>query len=676
MKNNVFSFAIFLFLLFVGCTEQNYEDFASNTSIGHTAFGDSLYYYYHGEKVPLNINSTKYYVVSRNNDNATRSIDSYEGKIIVQKDWKHFNSSRSAYSNLSLQRNIAAIEYVIGDSTPISNIFYIKLKNKSDYTLLKQEAKKIRCDIENIMESDSLWVRLSNNKKSLYHSSLEASNHLFETGLFDDVDPGFIIAYKNNSSITDQYYSDQWGAKRNFLNLEPAWRITKGESNITTAIIDGGIYTQHPDLAGRMHPYSYNCSKESPTNKEHATMIAGIIAANHNSIGVAGVAPNTKLMDIICSMKVSATSSEELANGINKAWQNGADILNLSLGDHGGAYYNDLHSAVLESALNNALSKGRKGKGCVVVFSSGNYKRIDYPAYTNNDFLVVGAINENGNIADFSGRGKELDIVAPGVNILSTNASGGYSFKDGTSFAAPYAAGLAALILSKDSTLKQQQVCELIKKSSKNNEWNINEGYGCISAYNTLSIFDYNSYHLNGPYGNIAYGETDFKLSNIPKGINVNWSSESPFLTVHPKGGAEVTIVPNINEESKTGTIKASYVFCSRTFNITKEVIASNYPKIFGVERFTYMANDDKHIHLKINCGDKKARIIWSSNGDIREFMFAGDASFKDQPSAYATFYVPATDYRCNVKVTARNKYSSDEYNFVIENGNIYESNY
>lgn len=119
--------------------------------------------------------------------------------------------------------------------------------------------------------------------------------------------------------------------------------------------------------------------------------IAGIIAANHNNIGVAGIAPETKLMDI-SQPQFTNTYSEKLANGINKAWQQGADVINMSIWDQGGAYYNNFYSALLESAIENALSKGRGGKGCVFVFASGNHEVVDYPGYINKDILVVGAI--------------------------------------------------------------------------------------------------------------------------------------------------------------------------------------------------------------------------------------------------------------------------------------------
>lgn len=77
------------------------------------------------------------------------------------------------------------------------------------------------------METDSRWIRLSNNKESIFESSLDASNYLYETGLFDDVDPGFIFNYQYSSTPTDALYSEQWGVKSNAADFEKYGRRIK-----------------------------------------------------------------------------------------------------------------------------------------------------------------------------------------------------------------------------------------------------------------------------------------------------------------------------------------------------------------------------------------------------------------------------------------------------------------
>ena len=119
-------------------------------------------------------------------------------------------SEENNIDNIKKNEDVVSVEYVVGDSIPValSNLFYVKLKSQSDLPLLESEAKKIGCIVEHAVETDSRWIRLSNNKESIFESSLDASNYLYETGLFDDVDPGFIFNYQYSSTPTDALYSE------------------------------------------------------------------------------------------------------------------------------------------------------------------------------------------------------------------------------------------------------------------------------------------------------------------------------------------------------------------------------------------------------------------------------------------------------------------------------------
>ena len=208
------------------------------------------------------------------------------------------STNAKSLNSLAKDDNIIAIEYVGGDSilTPISNEFYVKLKNLSDISLLEKYAEAIGCKVEGAIESDDYWISLHSNKESKFNS-LEASNFMYETGNFESVDPGFIYNIQLYSTPTDANYSSQWNMHGTYgIKAEQAWNITKGSSNITVAVIDGGIVTGHSDLTGRMHNYSYNSENNYDIN--HGTMVAGIIGANHNTLNIAGVAPNVKLMNI------------------------------------------------------------------------------------------------------------------------------------------------------------------------------------------------------------------------------------------------------------------------------------------------------------------------------------------------------------------------------------------
>ena len=136
-----------------------------------------------------------------------------------------------------------------------------------------------------------------------------------------------------------------------------------------------------------------------------------------------------------------------------QAWQNGADIISNSWGDQGGAFYNDLHSSLLESAIDNALTNGRNGRGCIIVFSAGNYAPvIDYPASYRSEILCIGSIALSGYRSAFSSYGTKLDVVAPGGNILSTLPNNQTGYMSGTSMAAPHITAAIAY-------LKMMQLC-------------------------------------------------------------------------------------------------------------------------------------------------------------------------------------------------------------------------
>ena len=179
------------------------------------------------------------------------------------------------------------------------------------------------------------------------------------------------------------------------------------------------------------------------------------------------------------------------ADGINWAWQNGADIISNSWGS--GVQYQ-----VIDDAINNALQNGRNGKGTIIVFATGNsYGAVSYPANSNPNILSVGAMTSSGTRSSFSNFGTQLDVVAPGSSILSTTPNNQTASWDGTSMATPHVAGVAALILSVNPCLTAQQVRDIIEQTAQkvggysytttsgrpNGIWNNEMGYGLVDAH-------------------------------------------------------------------------------------------------------------------------------------------------------------------------------------------------
>lgn len=252
----------------------------------------------------------------------------------------------------------------------------------------------------------------------------------------------------------------------------------------------------HIDLVENVSSLSYDTETNTSPSilyGNHATHCAGIAAAvRNNGIHVAGVAPDAKLVSISNSLHGTTNSRIRRADGINWAWRNGVDVISNSWGS------STKHPAI-NQAIYNAFRYGREGKGCVIVFAAGNdYRRpVSYPANCNDTIIAVGAIEKTGSLAPYSNVGEKLDVVAPGSDILSTMPNNMTGEMDGTSMACPHVAGLAALILERNPSLRVTEVNDLIEKNTKkitvdysvikkNGSWNNDFGYGLIDAYKTL----------------------------------------------------------------------------------------------------------------------------------------------------------------------------------------------
>lgn len=240
--------------------------------------------------------------------------------------------------------------------------------------------------------------------------------------------------------IADTIPSDaNWGLQYGLINIHApqGWDMATGSAAVTIAIVDSGVDLGHADLAAKIVPgYDFVNNDSIPQDDNgHGTHVAGIAAASsNNGVGVAGVSWGARIMPVKVLDSNGNGSFANVAAGISWATDNGAQVINLSVG--GGS-----PSTVLQDAVNYAY-----GKGVVLVAAAGNTGSgfVLYPARYPN-VIAVGAVDNANNRAGFSNFGPELDLVAPGSLIYST-VIGGYGYKSGTSMAAPYVSGLAAIL--------------------------------------------------------------------------------------------------------------------------------------------------------------------------------------------------------------------------------------
>lgn len=305
----------------------------------------------------------------------------------------------------------------------------------------------------------------------------------------------FVANFKANSDIdlaelnhldkpdlipNDQYYSLQWHLPK--ISAPGAWDKTTGNSNTVIAILDTGVDGTHPDLAGNLIP-GWNVYNDNNDTRDvytasitgHGTATAGVAAAvMNNSIGVAGVCGNCKIMPIRIgdSSGYGYASDADAADGLMWAMNHGARVANCSYAKTG--------QPVFQSAADVF-----KGQGGVLTVSSGNtgsrVATLDYPS-----IITVGGTDGNDNWWNHATYGPALDVVAPSLNIATTGkGSSQYYYMDGTSFSAPMVAGVAGLMRSVNPVLSSAQVEDLLEKNADDKGavgWDEVYGWGRVNA--------------------------------------------------------------------------------------------------------------------------------------------------------------------------------------------------
>lgn len=251
---------------------------------------------------------------------------------------------------------------------------------------------------------------------------------------------------------------EEWHIAR--LQLPAAWDVTTGNQNVIVAVLDSGVNSAHPDLAGQLLPgqnFVYG-GTDVTDDFGHGTAVAGTIAAvGNNGVGVAGVAFGCRVLPLkVMDFSGFATYSD-IAEGIQYAVDQGARVINLSIAG-------DSPSVTLQSAIDYAWSNN-----VVVVAAAGNNANSvpQYPAACNH-VVAVAATDEGDMLASFSSFGSYVTLCAPGVDIWTTqrNPANPYGAWRGTSFASPMVAGVAALVISVNSALTADQIAEVLKQTA------------------------------------------------------------------------------------------------------------------------------------------------------------------------------------------------------------------
>jgi thermitase len=277
---------------------------------------------------------------------------------------------------------------------------------------------------------------------------------LTRSGNFVFVEPEGIA--RASETPNDPNFAAQWHLTK--IDAPNAWAISKGATGAPIAIIDSGVDPAHPDLASRLVPgWSFLLNNsDSRDVLGHGTKTAGTVAAAaNNALGVAGVSWLNPVMPLVVLDSSNFASYSNIAKAITYAVDRGVRIISISIGGTTSSF-------TLQSAVDYAWKKNS-----VVIASAGNNgsTAMTYPAACKNA-IAVGATDANDALASFSNRGAWVDLVAPGVSIMTTTKGGGYGAVSGTSFSAPMTAGVAALILALRPSMTPSQVESQLKQSA------------------------------------------------------------------------------------------------------------------------------------------------------------------------------------------------------------------
>jgi subtilisin family serine protease len=544
-----------------------------------------------------------------------------KGTILnLQEQW---NSKENVIYTSPVLLDDAGIE--IGG---ITNQVLIRLKSVQDYSLLTNSIATYNIQSVKLCDFDERTYLLTLDKSS-NKDAMQIANELYETDMFEYAEPNLIHFIKFETN--DTYFAQQWalnntgqygGTAGIDIKANQAWTITTGSSDVRIAILDLGVDLMHPDLQANLLT-GFDATEGSgngaaTNNLPHGTSCAGIAAAiGNNNEGIAGVAYGCNILPVRIATTTSGwetTESQYIANGIDWAITNEASVISMS--------FTCVETNAVNTAISNAIASGRNNRGCLLIAASGNsnLSTVGYPA-RNVNVIAVGAISPCGQRKSpsscdgeswGSNYGTNLDVVAPGVLIPTTDIQGnaGYNTDDGiagnyyanfsgTSAACPHVAGIAALILSVRPDLTQAQVRQAIESTCTklpsysyssnsghpNGTWNNEVGHGLVDAYAAI-----NSVLLSGD-SIICLTPATYTLSAGFSATSWSVTPASAFTVTASNATSATVTTSNVTGQSGTLTavvngvsiIKEIYT-CQLTISGESFVCPSPHPyTIYGI---------------------------------------------------------------------------------------------
>lgn len=480
-------------------------------------------------------------------------------------DWGSFSRGDDYYHEAKVREgDTYDINFSIrGKDTVYAYFDLYDFSDDLDLFLYKDDGSKSRKPYYEISSSES-----EGDEEESIFKGLTAGNYILEVEHFEDLDGRSkeatftidfdAVSFEEDSELpNDPLFSEQWyllnsgqygGLDNEDIVAPEAWGQRSASPNVVVAVIDGGIQLSHPDLTSNIwinkdeifnngddddnngfkddyYGWNFADNVPNPVPDSHGTHVAGIIGAEgNNGIGITGVTWDVQLMPIDVFGKAGDGGAGmfefwySVLDGIDYAVDNGADIINMSLGENFKLnarqffekypqWHEDTKNT-LERAVNNGTS---------IVIAAGNEeinfdneRWISYPAVYSEfipGVISVASITNTGDVASYSNVGSKVTIAAPGgdtfkktgAGILSTVTRSRYKAFDGTSMASPVVAGAAALVKAENPSLSPQEIEDVLTSSADQykefnhlvkdgNYLNLNDAISLASKYKTRSI--------------------------------------------------------------------------------------------------------------------------------------------------------------------------------------------
>lgn len=488
----------------------------------------------------------------------------------------------------------------------------------------RQERNRIRTTVPEGAEAQQLEFSQPDDEQWQVQSKdgfevLSRANALASNPGVAYAEPDMLTTGYSNLVSSDPNFGDSWGLNNTGqsgglvgfdMEAPAAWDVTIGSALVIVLILDGGVQQDHPDI-NQVSGKDFTSDAASNPNggpfgqyDNHGTWVAGCVSARiNNGLGTAGIAPGVMVAAARCHNRATANGtfsvqSSWVVNALNWGQSIGARVSNNSNGY-------DFTSSAIESAYANTRSNGM-----VHFAASGNDSdgSIAYPS-SIPDVNAVGAATRYGVRAYFSNYGAGLKFMAPGMEIFTTDrtgsfggSSGDYITVDGTSFASPYAAGVAALVISQDPGVTASDVESRMQNGCTDMAsagYDQGTGYGLIDAYRSLRRITSNLNPPGAPIGsNFSYQITannnpaSFSATGLPAGLQLNATTglisgiptasgtfQVVVIAYGPNGDATATVQiviigPNITSSLSTQTVDSGA-------NFSYQITATNNPSSY-----------------------------------------------------------------------------------------------